>query len=374
PLVVGDRIWGSLTLHTCQQPFTWPDEQVALAQTVAGQLEVAIQQAELYQQVEQEKQKLFDSQMALVQAQQIAQVGSWELDATTQAMVWSDTLFQIFGFDPAAPEPDLAEVMMNYVHPEDRPRLEQCLTQAMTEGNFHEIDLRFFRTDGTMGYMEARAEAVRNDQGQIVKVVGTSLDISDRKQAELQIHQLNEALEQQNRNLENLVEQRTAELVQQTIQLEASNKELEFFSYSVSHDLRAPLRHIHGFVSALQQRLQGHNALSDPKVAHYMQVIQNSSQKMAQLIDGLLDLSRIGRKPMELRPVILRHLVEEAIAPVQHNPDIGTAAEFVIGELPIVQGDARLLQQVFSNLVSNAVKFSRNLPLPGLKLAVCQRG
>ncbi|UIE40165.1 PAS domain-containing protein [Leptodesmis sichuanensis] len=163
PLQVENQVWGSFTLHTSHHPFSWTEEQVTLAQTVAGQLEVAIQQAELYQRVKQEKQKLLNSQMALVQAQQIAQVGSWELDATTQAMVWSDTLFQIFGFDSAAPEPDFAEVMLNYVHPEDRPRLEQYLTQAMTEGSPYEIDLRFFRTDGTMGYMEARAEAVRND-------------------------------------------------------------------------------------------------------------------------------------------------------------------------------------------------------------------
>ncbi|MCY7284245.1 MAG: PAS domain S-box protein, partial [Cyanobacteria bacterium CAN_BIN43] len=514
PLQVENRVWGSFTLSTQEQPFAWTDEQVELAQTVAAQLEVAIQQAELYQQVEQEKQNLLKSQTALLQAQQIAQVGSWELDAATQAMVWSDTLYQIFGFDPALPELDFAEVMMNHVHPEDRPRLEQALMQAMTQGIAYEIDLRIFRADGSMGYMEARAEAMRNEQGDIVKIFGTSLDISDRKQAEQQLQTLVEAtaattgqdffptlvshmatalnvtyalvteevdgmlhalafwangalqptfvyhpaktpcewtlrdgmfycpclvqqifpqdldlvqmgaesylgialrdsqgraignlcilntqpipepqqaenllrvfaarasaelereratqaLEQLNQELEAIVSQRTAALTQRTMQLEVSNKELESFSYSVSHDLRAPLRHVNGFVNALQQRLQNHAALSDPKVVHYLQVIENSSQKMAQLIDGLLALSRIGRKPITYSPVSLRELVDEAIALAQNNPDTTIPVEFVIGELPTIQGDAALLQQVLSNLIGNAVKFSCHHPTPRIEI------
>jgi len=514
PLLVEGEIWGSFTLNTQEQPFAWTDEQVELAQTVAAQLEVAIQQAELYQQVEQEKQNLLKSQTALLQAQQIAQVGSWELDAATQAMVWSDTLYQIFGFDPALPELDFAEVMMNHVHPEDRPRLEQALMQAMTQGIAYEIDLRIFRADGSMGYMEARAEAMRNEQGEIVKIFGTSLDISDRKQAEQQLQTLVEAtaattgqdffpalvsrmatalnvtyalvteeingelhalafwangalqptftyrpangpcgwalrdgifycpslvqrmfpqaldlvqmgaesylgialhdrqgraignlcilntqpipepqqaenllrvfaarasaelereratqaLEQLNQELEAIVSQRTAALTQRTTQLEVSNKELESFSYSVSHDLRAPLRHVNGFVSALQQRLQNHAALSDPKVVHYLHVIETSSQKMALLIDGLLTFSRLGRKPITYSPVSLRELVDEAIVLAQNNPDTTIPVEFVIGELPTIQGDVTLLQQVLSNLIGNAVKFSRHHPTPRIEI------
>ncbi|MCM1983781.1 PAS domain S-box protein [Lyngbya confervoides] len=520
PLQVEDKIWGSFALNTPQRPFTWTEAQVHLAQVVAGQLEIAIQQAQLYQRVEQEKQKLLHSQRALLQAQQIAELGSWELDAATQSMVWSDSLFQMFGFDPAAPEPDFAEVMMTYIHPEDRPRLEQVIKRAMTAGTSYEIDLRFFRADGSMGYMEARAEAVRDDTGQIVKVVGTSLDISDRKFAEQQLQNLVEAtaattgkdffpalvnhisralqvsyalvsqlvddelqtlafwangslqpnfcyhpaktpceytlkqrvfycsdsvqqrfpddvdlvqmqaesylgvtlkgaqgqvignlcvldqqrlqnseqaevllrvfaaraaaelereqaqqaLKQLNRTLEALVEERTAQLTHRTIQLEATNGELESFSYSVSHDLRAPLRHIHGFVSALRQQLDSHQALSDPKVVHYLQVIESSSHKMGQLIDGLLMLSRLGSKAMQSRPVVLRDLVDEAIALHQGYSETPPSVQFVIGALPIVEGDATLLQQVFSNLISNALKFSCHQPTPQVEIGTLADG
>jgi PAS domain S-box-containing protein len=454
---------------------------------VADQLQIAIQQAELYRQVEDEKHKLLNSQRALQQAQQIADLGNWELDARTHVMTWSENLFRIFGFDPAAPDPDFAEVMAHHVHPEDRPRLEQALMTAMTEGTPYEIDLRILRADGSMGYMEARAEAIRDNQGDIIKVVGTSLDISDRKLAELEIRQLNQALEDQNHHLETLVEQRTAELVafinampdyvyvvergtqkirfcndqlaavtllgerqqvqgksifecfppenaayfeeqnlqvfesgimlrlqesfhlpsgeihvdtykiplkrpngetyaligtsrditelvmarqslmQRTVQLEAANRELESFSYSVSHDLRAPLRHIHGFVNALRQRLASQDALTDAKITHYLQVIDNSSQKMGYLIDGLLTLSRIGRRPMTTAPVPLQPLVEEAISVVQPK-DSEATVEFELEPLPTVEGDSTLLQQVFTNLIGNAVKFSRHHPAPRIEI------
>lgn len=185
PLVIENRLWGSLSLST-SQPFDWPDNLVNLTQTIAHQLEVAIQQAQLYQQVEQEKQKLLQSQKALTQAQQMAQMGNWEIDVATRCTTLSDNLFRIFGLDPM-PSIDFADALVSLVHPDDRPQIEQALTQVMTAGTPYEIDLRFFRVDGSIGHLETRAEAVRDRQGRVVKVLGTSLDISDRIQAAAQL-------------------------------------------------------------------------------------------------------------------------------------------------------------------------------------------
>jgi len=151
-------------------------------------------------------------------------------------------------------------------------------------------------------------------------------------------------------------------------QLENTNRELESFSYSVSHDLRAPLRHVNGFVNALKQQLKDHEALSNPKVAHYLQVIENSSQKMGQLIDGLLALSRYGRRPLESRPVSIRELVDEAIEMIRTDPSYNPLIEFAIGDLPTTVGDPTLLQQVFCNLIGNAIKFSRHQPRPYIEI------
>ncbi|KEF41594.1 MAG: hypothetical protein ER33_10495 [Cyanobium sp. CACIAM 14] len=191
---------------------------------------------------------------------------------------------------------------------------------------------------------------------------------ASRAAAELERERATRALEQLNRNLETLVQQRTAELSQRTAQLEASNKELESFSYSVSHDLRAPLRHINGFVNALQQKLEQDQALDDPKTRHYLHVIAASSHKMGQLIDGLLTLSRLGRRSMEFRPVNLRELVDQAIVLVQEQSQTANNVSFSIGSLPSMRGDAILLQQVFSNLIDNSVKFSSHLASPRVEI------
>ncbi len=165
------------------------------------------------------------------------------------------------------------------------------------------------------------------------------------------------------RDITELVETKQA-LSERTEQLEAVNKELESFSYSVSHDLRAPLRHISGFVSVLKQRLEGMEVLSDRKIVHYMQVIEDSSQKMSLLIDGLLALSRVGRTELIQIPIDLTDLVQTAIKLAQPQTVVdltqtSETVEFKIGNLPSITGDPTLLQQVFSNLIGNAVKFSR---------------
>ena len=138
-------------------------------------------------------------------------------------------------------------------------------------------------------------------------------------------------------------------------QLERVNKELEAFSYSVSHDLRAPLRHITGFVNLLGEHAAGG---LDEKSKHYMQVISDSAQKMGALIDDLLAFSRFGRADMHSTRVALRPLLDEAIRDLAGEAD-GREISWEIGPLPEVVGDPAMLRQVWSNLVANALKFSR---------------
>ena len=186
PLVIEGEVWASLSLSVSQRPFRWEDELVCLLQAIANQLEVAIQQAQLYRQVEQERQKLLKSEKALSRAEQMAQMGNWELDIATQTMTFSDSMFRLLGWEPA-PTTKLADAFLHYVHPEDRLRAEQAIARTMTEGISYKIDLRFVRADGWVGYKESRADAIRNEAGEIVKLFGTSLDITDRKQAEADV-------------------------------------------------------------------------------------------------------------------------------------------------------------------------------------------
>ena len=158
---------------------------------------------------------------------------------------------------------------------------------------------------------------------------------------------IQEELERLNRELEDRVRSRTA-------QLEAANKELEAFSYSVSHDLRAPVRHIDGFARLLERE----QPPATEKAAHYLSTIAASSQRMAALIDDLLELSRTGRAPLEMRTVPLGPLVEEVI--VDLRPDVARRRiEWRVGALPAVRADASLLRVALQNLLDNAVKYTR---------------
>lgn len=147
------------------------------------------------------------------------------------------------------------------------------------------------------------------------------------------------------------------EKVQQYMQqLEASNKELEAFSYSISHDLRAPLRHINGFIELLGKQ---DTSLLNEKSQHYMQVIAESAKKMGTLIDDLLSFSRMGRADMMQTSVSMVTLVTDAQNELQSDLE-GKNIIWETGSLPEVYGDPAMLKQVLVNLISNAVKYSRN--------------
>ncbi len=160
------------------------------------------------------------------------------------------------------------------------------------------------------------------------------------------------------RRAERLVHDLNEELERKVLQTEAANRELEAFSYSVSHDLRAPLRHITGFVELLNKRDVG--AL-DEKSRHYLEVISEAAVKMGGLIDDLLAFSRMGRAEMMRSRVEMGALVRAVIESLAHET-AGREIAWEIAPLPAVVGDAAMLRLVLANLVGNALKYSRQVP------------
>lgn len=158
--------------------------------------------------------------------------------------------------------------------------------------------------------------------------------------------------------LSDITERKRAEdeTLLRTAQLEAANKELEAFSYSVSHDLRAPLRHIDGFCEILTEDL-GPDIPSSAR--NHLQRIRNASKRMGQLVDDLLNLARLGRKELAMQLTSLNGLLEEALADLKTETE-GRRIEWRIGRLPFVECDPGLIKQVLTNLASNAVKFTRS--------------
>jgi PAS domain S-box-containing protein len=204
-----------------------------------------------------------------------------------------------------------------------------------------EMILRDPKDNGQV-WVEATAIPVRGSDGVARGGVVAFRDISQRKADEQEIRQLNE-------NLERKVAERTA-------QLEVANQELEAFSYSVSHDLRAPLRHIIGFSQILQEEF---GPTLDPNAHRYLDRIQAGTQKMGLLVDELLNLARVGRHVLNRQPAQLKVMVEEVAAMLEPET-AGRQVEWVIDELPAVACDPVLVKQVFQNLMANALKFTRS--------------
>jgi PAS domain S-box-containing protein len=198
-----------------------------------------------------------------------------------------------------------------------------------SERNWHEID-------GT-AWIETVKAPVLDASGRVIAVIGVSHDISQRKQSEEALQRLNQSLEE-----------KTAEQM-------ALNRELEAFAYTVSHDLRAPLRHIDGFITLLKLHA---GPTFDAQSTRYFERVTHAATRMGLLIDDLLAFSRTGRAELRMQRISLDRLIGESIEHLA--PDVrGRAIEWKIGALPEVQGDAGLLMIVFQNLLGNAVKYTR---------------
>ena len=245
-----------------------------------------------------------------------------------------------------------AERLYGYAHEEAIGQVSHQLLKTKTLGSDvpflvpleangrWEGELEHTTRDGKLMTMDSRMALVRD--GEHVYVLETTRDITERKRAEEQIRILN-------LDLERRVEQRTAEL-------QAANKELESFSYSVAHDLRAPLRAVDGFSNAL---LEDYGAQLPEEGKKYLQTIRSGAQRMGCLIDDLLSFSRLNRQLLTKQPVdmevLVRGVLEEMIPEGQE-----TNIEIVNGNLPAAHGDPSLLRQVWANLLSNAIKYSRH--------------
>jgi PAS domain S-box-containing protein len=213
--------------------------------------------------------------------------------------------------------------------------------QVFREGTVKDYELEIRHRDGHSTPVLYNATVYRDETGQVIGLFAAARDITERKRAESEVRALNEGLEQR-------VRERTAEL-------EAANKELEAFTYSVSHDLRAPLRHVDGFSKLL---LEEFSAQLPEDGRHYVERIRSGTRQMGQLVDDLLNLSRVGRREPDLQITGLGSLVEELVAELKaENPE--RQIQWTIAPLPFVECDPALIKQVLTNLLSNAVKFTR---------------
>ena len=230
--------------------------------------------------------------------------------------------------------------LQEYIHPDDQPHVMAAINEAIRTKSSFELEHRVWRVDGTLGWTFSHAVPLLDARGEIVEWFGAARDVTERKRATEEIRCLNAELEHR--------------VVERTAQLQAANQELETFSYSVAHDLRAPLRHVLGFVDLLQK--DAGPSLSELSL-RYLTTISQAAKRMENLIVDLLAFSRFGQTEMQKKEVNLDRLVQETLSDYQEETKERNIA-WEIHPLPAVRADRALLRMVLVNLISNAVKFT----------------
>lgn len=256
------------------------------------------------------------------------------LDSEGNVMTWNAGAERIKGYKT---DEIVGKHFSIFYPPEDREtgKAARSLKTATEEGRYEEEGFRM-RKDGTRFWADVVITALRDEKGQIYAFAKITRDITERKKNIEEIKKLNESLEKR------------------ALELEAANKDLESFSYSVSHDLRSPLRAIDGFSRML---LQKHSSQLDSEGERLLGVVRTNTQRMGELIDALLSFSRLGRQEIRVSEINVDQLFEEVYQEQRAlNPE--RTVEFRKPVLPPAQGDRNLLRQVFENLLSNAFKFT----------------
>jgi PAS domain S-box-containing protein len=251
---------------------------------------------------------------------------------------WSKTL----GFSD---EELTARPYLDFVHPEDRPAtIAEAMKLSQGVDTIH-FENRYRCKDGSYKWLAWTAKQSVPEQ----LIFAIARDMTAQKRSEDEITRLNAAL------------------AERLADLEASNKGLEGFSYSVSHDLRAPLRAIDGFVRIL---VQEYGPKLDPGAQRYLEIIAGSARSMGLLIDDLLEFSRLGRQPLRRVSIDTTALVRRILGQLQSTMD-HRSVEVRLNELPDCQGDESLLEHVFANLIGNAIKYTQRVEVARIEIG-CQ--
>jgi PAS domain S-box-containing protein len=289
----------------------------------------------------------------LKEAQRTARLGSWETNLATAEVIWSDELCRLFEIAPEVIHEGRGRVqaaLVARIHPDDRARYEDAMAQSVSHNARYDVEYRIRGSDGSERYLHSQGGPTLDAAGNLVRLSGTVLDITERKQAEEQAKRF-------------------------TAEIAAANEEIKQFAYIVSHDLRAPLVNLRGFSSELRRALDGvlplaQQALTalpaaDQRVARdaieedipeALAFIDSSVTRMDSFINAVLKLSRIGRRDLAYRPLDPRPLVEEILRTLAHQ-QAAHDATVTVADLPHITADRTALEQIFGNLLANAILY-----------------
>lgn len=275
--------------------------------------------------------KLRESEERLDLALESAQMGAWDLDIVHDTAVRSLRHDQIFGYPSQRPEWS-SEIFLTHVLPEDRELVQARFQTAFAAGQL-DMECRILWPDQSVHWIAAEGHVYYNERREPVRMMGVVRDVSERKRTE-QV------------------------LAERSVQLEGANRELEAFAYSVSHDLRAPLRAIDGFSQVL---LEDHGETLEDSGRDALARVRAAAGRMSNLIDDMLKLSLVTRAELQRTRVDLSETARGVAAELaRREPD--RRVETRIAEGVTVEGDSALLKVLLENLLGNAFKFTSKRP------------
>ncbi len=336
PLHLTSKIIGTMNFYSNELHFFNKDE-IHLLEELAADISFALESLAQEEQRKQMEAALQESERKFREAVINLDEGYYSVTPGGVLLEHNRGFNCIFGFDKSA---DLKGSYLPdfWQNPDER---KAYLRELNAHGSISNYQINAKKNTGEKITILASAHLILETDNRPMRIEGILLDITERKQAEEEIRRLNAELEER--------------VLQRTAELESANKELEAFSYSVSHDLRAPLRHVGGYVELLAKQFQEN---LPEKGRHYLDAITDSVQLMGILIDDLLNFSRSGRTEMRLSTFGMNQVVAEVSEQIrQYNS--GRNIKLSITRLPSVHCDYAMMRLVWENLLSNAVKFTR---------------
>ncbi len=347
PLIVAGKTVGAITLVTSESGRRYTRADLRLAEDLARRAALAVDNARLYEEAKKEIVERGRAEEGLRRSEEhfrlLVQNSSDVIsvfDARGVVIYRSVSMERVLGHRPAdSIGTNVFESRL--VHPDDLAHKRDFFNEVRAKpGANVTAEFRLRHADGSWRYVEAVGKNLLHDP--VVRgIIANYRDVTERKRNEEEIRQFNQELEQRIRD--------------RTAQLAEANKELESFSYSVSHDLRAPLRHIGGFAEMLQSRAA---SSLDETSLRYLETILVSVEHAGALVDDLLAFSRMGRVEMRRTVVDMNQLVDAALEDLKLET-MGRDILWKVGVLPQVRGDPSMLRLVMENLLSNAVKYTR---------------
>lgn len=287
------------------------------------------------------EEALRETQMRLNSTLAAGSIGTWTWDIPNDCLVADEYTARVFSVDADAAAKGLpAEAYIRAILEEDKPSVAEGLARAIQSCSYYDIEYRVPQSDGEILWLQAKGRVEADASGNAATFHGAVIDITGRKRADEEIRELNTELEQR--------------VIERTKQLEAANHELEAFSYSVSHDLRAPLRAMDGFSQAV---IEDYGSQLPAEGQRYLRTIRNGAQHMGRLIDDLLAFSHLTRLPLARKTVDTRSLIRDSFRELKSEQQ-GREIEIRLGALPPSPADPALLKQVWLNLLSNAIKYT----------------